>query len=171
MATLNALMLPLTVLAAVGSAVIAGLLFAFSTSVMKALSQLPPEQGMAAMQNINVTIQNPVFLGVFAGTALLCAVLVLRALLHANDAATWWLLIGAAAYLIGTFGVTMVFNVPMNNTLARAEASAAVAAVQWPAYVGPWVRWNHLRTVMGVLAALSFTLAAVQSGRAGTSGA
>jgi hypothetical protein len=29
----------------VGSALIAGLLFAFSTSVMKALSQLPPEQG------------------------------------------------------------------------------------------------------------------------------
>ncbi|CAN7659159.1 MULTISPECIES: DUF1772 domain-containing protein [unclassified Variovorax] len=171
MATLNALMLPLTVLAAVGSAVIAGLLFAFSTSVMKALSQLPPEQGMAAMQNINVTIQNPVFLGVFAGTALLCAVLVLRALLHANDAATWWLVVGAAAYLIGTFGVTMVFNVPMNNTLARAEASEAVAAVQWPAYVGPWVRWNHLRTVMGVLAALSFTVAAVQWARAGASGA
>jgi uncharacterized membrane protein len=45
MATLNAFMLPLTVLAAVGSALIAGLLFAFSTSVMKALSQLPPEQG------------------------------------------------------------------------------------------------------------------------------
>ncbi|CAN7642582.1 DUF1772 domain-containing protein [Variovorax sp. LjRoot290] len=171
MATLNALMLPLTVLAAVGSAVIAGLLFAFSTSVMKALSQLPPEQGMAAMQNINVTIQNPVFLGVFVGTAVLCGVLVLRALLHANDAATWWLLIGAAAYLIGTFGVTMVFNVPMNNTLARAEASAVVAAVQWPAYVGPWVRWNHLRTVMGVLAALSFTVAAVQWARAGASGA
>jgi uncharacterized membrane protein len=39
---------------------------------------------MAAMQNINVTIQNPVFLGVFVGTALMCVLLVLRALLHAT---------------------------------------------------------------------------------------
>jgi uncharacterized membrane protein len=42
--------LPITVLAAVGSGLMAGLLFAFSNFVMKALTRLPPEQGMAAMQ-------------------------------------------------------------------------------------------------------------------------
>ena len=52
--------LPITVLAAVGSGLMAGLLFAFSNFVMKALTRLPPEQGMAAMQLINVTIINPV---------------------------------------------------------------------------------------------------------------
>jgi len=132
---------------------------------MKALSQLPPEQGMAAMQNINVTIQNPVFLGVFAGTAVLSAVLVLLALLQPGGTATWCLVAGAVAYLVGTFGVTVVFNVPMNNALAQAQPSAAVAAVQWPAYVGRWVQWNHVRVVMGIVAALSFTWGAVQLGR------
>jgi uncharacterized membrane protein len=119
----------------------------------------------------NSGLLHPVFLGVFLGTAVLCVLLVLRALLHANDAATWWLVVGAAAYLIGTFGVTVVVNVPMNNALARAEASAAVAAAQWPAYVVPWVRWNHFRTVMGIVAALSFTMGAVQWARAGASSA
>ena len=69
------------VLAAVGSGVVAGLLFGFSTAVMKSLARLPAEHGMRAMQHINLVILNPLFLGAFMGTALLSAVLALGALL------------------------------------------------------------------------------------------
>lgn len=58
-----------TLLSALGSGVIAGVFFAFSTSVMKALAALPPAQGVAAMQSINVAIINPWFLIPFLGTA------------------------------------------------------------------------------------------------------
>ncbi len=44
---------------ALGSALVAGVFFAFSTFVMKALGRLQPEQGIAAMQSINVTVLNP----------------------------------------------------------------------------------------------------------------
>ncbi len=56
---------PITLCALLGCGLMAGLFFAFSVCVMKALAQLPPEKGIAAMQSINVTILNPVFFVVF----------------------------------------------------------------------------------------------------------
>ncbi|SEL42519.1 Uncharacterized membrane protein [Variovorax sp. YR750] len=166
MSFLNAYVLPLTVLAALGSGLIAGLFFTFSNTIMKALSRMPPEQGMAAMQHINVVILNPVFLGIFVGTAVLGVVLGLRAVLTPAGWISVWLIVGALAYVVGSFALTRIVNVPMNDALARADATAAVAAVQWPAYVEPWLRWNHVRTVASIVAALAFTLAAVQMSRA-----
>jgi uncharacterized membrane protein len=53
--------------AALGSGLMAGLYFAFSTAVMPALGGLPQEQGIAAMQKINAAILNPLFLFLFSG--------------------------------------------------------------------------------------------------------
>jgi uncharacterized membrane protein len=161
MSSLHAYLFPLAVLAAVGSGLVAGLLFAFSTAVMRALQRLPPEQGMRAMQHINVVILNRTFLGIFNGTTLLSAVLAVSALFGGNGPAGLWMLAGAAAYIVGTFGVTMVVNVPLNNRLAATDASAPEAAATWASYVDKWLRWNHLRTLMGASAMLSFTLSAV----------
>ncbi|RYG61928.1 hypothetical protein EON80_23575, partial [bacterium] len=74
--------MPLTVAAVCGCGLMAGLFFVFSVAVMRALGALPPEKGMAAMQSINVSILNPIFLIVFMGTALLCAALLVMALLN-----------------------------------------------------------------------------------------
>jgi uncharacterized membrane protein len=70
---------------------------------------------------------------------------------------------GAALYLVGTFGVTMVFNVPRNNALARLEPADSVAA--WRRYVQEWTWWNHVRTLAAVLAAalLSFELSQLKT--------
>ena len=57
---------------ALGCGLIAGVFFAFSSFVMKALSRIPAAQGIAAMQSINVVVLNPVFLGVFFGAAAGC---------------------------------------------------------------------------------------------------
>src|SRR6056297_825258 len=62
----------IVVIAVAGSGLMAGLLFVFSFSVMDALTQMPTSEGMKAMQLINRTILNPVFLSVLFGTALAC---------------------------------------------------------------------------------------------------
>jgi hypothetical protein len=72
MPTADRVLFVLTLLAALGSGIIAGVFYAFSTFVMKALARLPAEQGAAAMQSINVAVINPMFLGAFLGTALIC---------------------------------------------------------------------------------------------------
>jgi uncharacterized membrane protein len=59
-------------LAALGCGLIAGVFFAFSTFVMKALAQQPAAQGIATMQSINITVINPWFMTVFLGTVIAC---------------------------------------------------------------------------------------------------
>ncbi|MGH9147574.1 MAG: DUF1772 domain-containing protein, partial [Vicinamibacterales bacterium] len=71
----------LTLVGAVGCGLMAGVFFAFSTFVMKALSRIPPAQGIAAMQSINVVAINPWFMTVFLGTAVISAALAVASLL------------------------------------------------------------------------------------------
>lgn len=63
-------------LAIVGTMVIGGSLFAFSTFIMAALKRLSDAEGIRAMQQINKTVFTPWFMVPFFGTALLslCAV-------------------------------------------------------------------------------------------------
>jgi hypothetical protein len=57
-----------TLLSTVGCGLVAGFFFAFLICVMKALGRLPAEQGITAMQSINVVVINPWFLTAFFGT-------------------------------------------------------------------------------------------------------
>ena len=156
MPTLDQLLLPLTLAAALGSGLIAGAFFAFSTFVMKALARLPAREGVAAMQSINVVVINPLFLGVFLGTAALSVVAALSALPRWNNPGAGCLLIGAALYLVGTFLVTIAFNVPLNNALAAVPASHPDAPHHWARYVNRWTAWNHVRTLAALAATAAF---------------
>lgn len=149
----------LAIAAIVGGGLVTGLLFAFSLVVMRALLELPAEAGMTTMQRINLLIVRPLFLLPFLGTALLCVVLLLGVLWWPGGASSVALGAGALAYLLGPLGVTMGFNVPLNNRLARTDLREA--QVLWPRYVHDWLRWNHVRTALGVvsLALLALGLA------------
>lgn len=139
----------------VGAGLVTGLLFAFSNFVIRALSELPNDHGMFAMQQINERIINPIFMVLFLGTPLLCVVIAIRSFLNLETSADLLLLSGSISYLIGPFGVTLFFNVPLNNRLA---GSAPCAADQiWPDYQIRWQRWNHVRTIVGVVSILLLT--------------
>jgi uncharacterized membrane protein len=149
----------LTALAALGGALVAGVFFAFSSFVMGALARLPAAQGIAAMNAINVVVINRSFLGVFFGTAALCALLAAAALAGMTGGRAPWLLVGAATYLVGSIGVTMACNVPRNVALAKLDPAAAGAPAAWSDYVGGWTGWNHVRAVASLVAAALFVLA------------
>jgi uncharacterized membrane protein len=133
---INNLLMALTLLSALGSGLIAGVFFAFSSFVMSGLGRLPAPHGVAAMQSINVAVINPLFLGVFLGTAAACALLVVAALFKWQEPGAMLLLAGALLYFIGTFLVTMVFNVPLNDALAAAAPDSADGASLWARYHG-----------------------------------
>ncbi len=149
----------MTLLTALGSGLVAGILFAFSTSVMKALSRLPSAQGIAAMQSINIAVINPLFMGAFFGTAAASVLVVIFALLRWDEAEAVYLLSGGLVYLIGTILVTMAFNVPRNDALAAVDPQSTDGARLWAGYVTSWTAWNHLRTVAALAAAVLLTLA------------
>ncbi len=149
----------LTLLTALGCGLMAGVFFAFSTFVMKALARIPQGEGISAMQSINRTVINFWFMLVFLGTAAASAYLVVMAALRWEHPGSAYLLAGGLLYFLGTFLVTMVFNVPRNNELARLGRADPRGATVWPAYVSTWTAWNHVRTLAALAAAVILTLA------------
>ncbi|MFF3580072.1 anthrone oxygenase family protein [Streptomyces mirabilis] len=149
----------LTVLGVLGCGLVAGVFCGFSTFVMRGLAELPPAQGVAAMNAINVAAVRPAFMLVFIGSAGLCAVLAVVTFVVLPDEGTVELLLGSALYLFGTFGVTVVANVPRNDALLKLAPGTAEAAVYWRSYVREWTMWNHVRAVASAAAAVSYTLA------------
>jgi len=127
----------LALLTAVGCALVGGVFFAFSGFVMPALARVT--DGAAAMRAVNVAAVRPPLMVLLFGTAAACvAVLVVGGALDR---------VGAATYLLGTVGVTVVANVPLNDALERDPST-------WPRYLQVWTRWNTLRTVAAAAAAV-----------------
>ncbi|WP_437301720.1 anthrone oxygenase family protein [Sorangium sp. So ce388] len=156
----------LTLGSTLGCGLIAGVFFAFSSFVVPALAKLPPAQGVAAMQSINVVVLNRSFLGVFVGTAGACLILAVASLFSWSEAGSRLRVAGSALYLTGTFLVTMARNVPLNDALASVSPEAAVAAETWARYVPAWTAWNTVRALAALASAALFALAIVQNARA-----
>ena len=148
----------LSIAALLGSAVVAGVFFAFSSFIMRALTQLPSAEGVAAMQSINVVVINPLFLGVFAGTAVVSLGMVVVAVLDWGQPAALFYFGGAGLYLVGTFLVTGIRNVPLNDELADLTPDHVGTRNTWDRYVRQWTGWNHVRTIAGLVAALFYCL-------------
>jgi uncharacterized membrane protein len=163
----DSLLLVLTFCSALGCGLVAGAFFAFSTFIMKALGRLPPGQGIAAMQSINVTVINPSFMGALFGTGAACLLLAVAALRSWHGPGAVYLLAGSLLYLLGTVGVTIVFNVPLNNALAAVGPDHAEGAKLWRHYLARWTAWNHVRTAAALAAAAALTIALCLSRLAG----
>lgn len=163
---MNSLIQLVGTIALLGSALVGGVFFAFSSFVMKALARRPSAEGIAAMQSINVVVINPSFLGVFMGTALVSlAVVALTLVNHAHPISNLFLG-GAISYFAGTFLVTVLLNVPLNDRLAAVTATDAAAADLWKDYLDRWTFWNHVRAIAAMLAATLYCLGLVQFGSA-----
>ena len=136
----------MTTVAAIACAVVGGVFFAFSSFVMAALRRLPPAQGIAALQSINVVAVTPVFMTALFGAAALC---VAPAIADPSGP----VLAAAATYVLGVLGVTMAYNVPRNNAVARLDSCDPGAPAAWARYAREWTAANHLRTLAGIAAA------------------
>jgi uncharacterized membrane protein len=148
-----------TLATALGCGLVAGVFFAFSTFVMAALRRLKPEEGIAAMQSINILAVTPAFMTALFGTAAACLALAVWAVISWGERYAALVLAGGVLYLIGTIGVTIVCNVPLNNRLATVRPQDADAGSYWNEYVTKWTAWNHVRTVAALAAAAALTIA------------
>ncbi|MBV9387594.1 MAG: DUF1772 domain-containing protein [Chroococcidiopsidaceae cyanobacterium CP_BM_ER_R8_30] len=150
---------PLKLLAAIGCGLVTGVFFAFSTFVMNALARLQPKDGIAAMQSINITAINPLFMLALFGTAAACLFLAVSSLLKWHQPGAAYLLIGSLLYLVGTILVTIAFNVPLNDSLAIVKPDSTEGASLWAKYLTSWTFWNHIRTITALIAAALLMIA------------
>ncbi|HAX76564.1 MAG TPA: hypothetical protein DCY88_12175 [Cyanobacteria bacterium UBA11372] len=155
----NSSLSTLKLVAALGCGLIAGVFFAFSTFVMPALAKLQPAQGIVAMKSINIAAINPLFMFALFGTAAACIVLAIASLFKWRQPDTVFILISSLLYLIGVVGVTIAFNVPLNDALAIAKPNSPEGARFWASYLTNWTFWNHIRTVASLAAATLLTMA------------
>jgi uncharacterized membrane protein len=151
----------LEILAIVGTGLTAGIFFAFSTFVMRALARIPAEQGIAAMNSINVTVINPWFFTVFFGTAGICGILAAMALSGWSEPGAAVVLAACLIHIAGSLVVTMVFNVPLNNALAAVTSASGEGGALWTRYLSDWTFWNTIRTVAPLSAMILLLIAMV----------
>jgi uncharacterized membrane protein len=152
-----------TLLAAVGSGLIAGLFGVFSVFMMRALDRLPAAHAVAAMQSVNRTIITPLFLLTFVGTGVVSAVLGVVALFRLDQPEGWWLLAGSLLYLLGSIVLTGAYHIPRNDKLDTFDPTTAEAARYWATFVREWTMGNHARALTALAATISF-IAAIRVG-------
>ena len=143
-------------IAAIGCGVMAGVYFAFSAFIMMAFARIDEAHGIAAMTAINRVILSSLFMPLFWGTTVGSLVLAVLGPLCWSKPGSVAILAGSLVYLVGMFLVTIAFNVPRNNALARADEEQAAV---WTEYLVEWTRWNHVRTAASAVAAVLFIIA------------
>ncbi|MDM1555250.1 DUF1772 domain-containing protein [Chryseobacterium indologenes] len=146
----------LLLITAVLTALIAGLFYAYSCSVVLGLGKLSDAEYLKAMQNINREILNPVFFMSFMGAAVLLPVSTF--FLRGEQSVFIFLLLATLAYLIGVFGVTVVGNVPMNDQLDRFDISGSTTEAIKQMRDNFENRWNFLNNIRSVFSVISITL-------------
>ena len=148
-----------TLATALGCGLVAGVFFAFSSFVMASLKRLPSAQGIAAMQSMIVLAVTPAFMGALFGTAAACLGLMVWAVISWGAPPAMLVLAGGALYLVGTIGVTIVCNIPLNDRLAKLHPQSSNAAGYWDEFLTKWTGWNHVRSVAALVAAALLTVA------------
>jgi len=150
--------------AAFTTALIAGLFYAYSCSVNPGLGKLSDANYLSAMQSINREILNPLFFMSFMGTLIL---LPLSTWLQYSSPVPvrFYLLLGATlVYGVGTFGVTMFGNVPLNNALDAfhiQSASAEALSQQRALFEKSWNQLHGIRSFANAIALILVLLACI----------
>ena len=158
---IDGILFPVTVAAALGCGLMAGLFFMASVAIMPGLDRLPPAQSIAAMQSINVVILNPLFGLAFGGTAALCVALAIAAGVQLDEPDAPYVLAGSLLYLAGCILLTVGYHVPRNEALAGLDPADPDARSAWDRYHREWTPWNHVRTVTCLAAAALLTVALI----------
>ncbi|MDH6253509.1 putative membrane protein [Chryseobacterium sp. H1D6B] len=142
----------LLLITAVLTALIAGLFYAYSCSVVLGLGKLSNVEYLKSMQSINREILNPVFFMSFMGTAVLLPVSTF--VYRAQNPVFIFLLLATVVYLVGVFGVTAAGNVPLNDQLDKFDiAVAAAEAVKRmrESFEARWNLLNNIRTACSIV--------------------
>jgi uncharacterized membrane protein len=151
----------LTLFSTLGCALMAGVFFAFSGFVMKGLERIPANEGIAAMQSINQVVPGSIFGAAFVITPVICLAAMITAISKWDEANSVYILAGGILYLITSLVVTLVFNIPLNDSLAAISANQPEGQAFWINYQNSWNWWNHVRTLGSLGSTVMFIFALV----------
>ena len=134
-------------------ALVGGVFLAFSDFIMRSLARDSEDRGAEVMRVINREVFRWVFMSLFLGMSAASVGIAVYAAVHLTGPGQSLILLSALVYLVGCFGVTLAFNVPMNEALAALEPSQAANQYWTDTYLPRWTFWNTVRTFACVLSA------------------
>jgi len=137
-------------------ALVGGVFLAFSDFIMRSLSLTSGTGGVEAMQVINREVFRWVFMALFLGMAAISLVIAAYGGLLVGGGPGKLIMLAGLVYVVGCFGVTVFFNVPMNEALAGMDLSSEATQDYWTnTYLPRWTVWNTVQTLAcGLSAAL-----------------
>ena len=150
------------------TALMAGLFFSYSFSVVSGLRTLPDQEYIAAMQSINRAIQNPGFFIIFFGTVVLLPLSTYMNYSHPASPSFWLLLAATIIYIAAVVGTTAIGNIPLNNALDKfnlLNASKEAINNQRALFENRWNMLNNIRTVASIVSLLLLIIACINSGK------
>ncbi|MEM9229527.1 MAG: anthrone oxygenase family protein [Pseudomonadota bacterium] len=141
-------------------ALVGGVFLAFSDFIMRSLARTGGYGGVEAMQVINREVFRWVFMALFLGMAAVSLAVAGYGAFGVSGPAGTLIMLAGLTYLIGCFGVTVFFNVPMNEALAGMEMSSDTTRDYWlRTYVPRWTFWNSVRTIACTVSAAMLLIA------------
>lgn len=155
--------------AIIAYALVGGVFLAFSDFIMRSLAHTNGVGGAEAMQIINREVFRWVFMTLFLGMAVISLVLLSYGAIGPGGPATALIMAAGLVYLVGCFGVTVFFNVPMNEALAGMDLTEHATQSYWvKTYLPRWTFWNTVRTCACALSAALLLFGLLWLTRAGT---
>ncbi|MCB1349655.1 MAG: DUF1772 domain-containing protein [Maritimibacter sp.] len=141
-------------------ALVAGVFLAFSDFIMRSLANTGGAGGVETMQVINREVFRWIFMALFLGLAPVSLLVAGYGLVHLPTPAGPLMALAGIVYVLGCFGVTIVFNVPMNEALAKMDAGTGTARDYWTGiYLPRWTFWNSVRAGASALSAVLLLVA------------
>ena len=149
----------LLIITTILTALLAGVFFGYAVSVNWALAKLGDREYVRAMQQINIVIQNGLFFLTFMGPVALLPVITYMARDASNPLYFPLLLAATILYIVGSFMLTVMGNVPYNERLAKVNADGNEAASARARFEKPWNAMHAVRTVASITAATLLVIA------------
>ncbi|MBJ8340228.1 DUF1772 domain-containing protein [Antrihabitans sp. YC3-6] len=154
------------IVATLTSGLLAGVYYAYATSVMPALNQVDNRAAVDVMQRINSVIVNPMFMLTFLGAPLATVGAVALVLGKDTRSLLAWVAAAAVLNIVATI-ITIALNVPLNDQLDAVGDPSRLGdpAAAWADFYSSWVNWNIVRAVAHTAAFGTLAWALVLLGR------
>ena len=143
---------------------IAGLFYAGSTALL-GFDAAPRPDAIRAMQTLNAHFRNWMFGASFVGSLVMPALAIVFFAAVRRWPVAGWALAGLLAYLIGGFAITLLLNIPLNDSLVALDANGGNSKAITDAYFGSWSFWNWVRIFASLLALGFLVMAFREEGR------
>ncbi|NRA91949.1 MAG: DUF1772 domain-containing protein [Psychroserpens sp.] len=135
----------------------AGLCFNWGNTITPGLGELNDFQFLNSFQQLNRTIQNPLFFMVFFGPFIL-GIANIFILKNNNITLLWPFFIASGIYFIGLVLVTIFGNVPLNEILDKSDLTT-MSDIELRSLRDQFEsKWNRLHLIRTISALISFII-------------